>query len=188
MVGRGCPDAQETPPALEGFLALEASGWKACRNTALASERGRAEFARAAVRDLAAAGLCRIHRLELDGRTIASLVVFAAGGVAYAWKTAYDKLLAAFSPGTLLLLIEVTESLLADPAVAETDSCASDHPVMNRMWTERRPVGGVLVGLSPAAEAAVHRAARQLALVHRAHAAVRRARQRVGTVPGRRRG
>ncbi|TIS07781.1 MAG: GNAT family N-acetyltransferase, partial [Mesorhizobium sp.] len=76
-----------------------------------------------------------IHTLTLDGRTIASLVVFVEAGVAYTWKTAYDETLSAYSPGTLLM-IEVTKQHLDDPNVAMTDSCAvPDHPVMSRLWT-----------------------------------------------------
>jgi hypothetical protein len=158
---------------MEGFLALEASGWKGRQRSALAGEDGRAAFARAAVRRLADAGMCRIHSLCLGGRPIASLIIFAAGGVAYTWKTAYDEALAAFSPGTLLL-IEVTGHLLADPHIGMADSCAvPDHPVMNRVWMERQPIGGLLVGLSPAADRAVGKAARQLASAARARQALR---------------
>ena len=56
---------------------------------------------------------------------------------------------AAFSPGTLLM-IEVTEQHLDDPNIMATDSCAvPDHPVMSRLWSERKPIGTIVVGLTP---------------------------------------
>ena len=46
-----------------------------------------------------------------------------------------------FSPGTLLM-IEVTKQHLDDPNIMTTDSCAvPDHPVMSRLWSERKPIG-----------------------------------------------
>lgn len=160
-VARG-PD--EIRHAIESFLTLEAAGWKGRERTAMAIDRYRAAFAREAVHRLAEQDLCRIHSLTLDGRTIASLVVFVEAGIAYTWKTAYDEALAAYSPGTLLM-IEVTKQHLDDPNIVMTDSCAvPDHPVMSRLWAERRPVGTVVVGLTRDSDRATRQAASQLHL------------------------
>lgn len=160
-VARG-PD--EIRHAIESFLTLEAAGWKGRERTAMAIDRYRAAFAREAVHRLAEQDLCRIHSLTLDGRTIASLVVLVEAGIAYTWKTAYDETLAAYSPGTLLM-IEVTKQHLDDPNIVMTDSCAvPDHPVMSRLWAERRPVGTVVVGLTRDSDRATRQAASQLHL------------------------
>ncbi|TIX37904.1 MAG: GNAT family N-acetyltransferase, partial [Mesorhizobium sp.] len=135
LVARGPDDIRH---AIEAFLTLEAAGWKGRERTAMAIDRYRAAFAREAVHRLAEQDLCRIHSLTLDGRTIACLIVFVEGGVAYTWKTAYDETLSAYSPGTLLM-IEVTRQNLDDPNIVVTDSCAvPDHPVMSRLWVERK--------------------------------------------------
>lgn len=161
VVARG-PD--EIRHAIENFLTLEAAGWKGRERTAMAIDRYRAAFAREAVHRLAEQDMCRIHSLTLDGRTIACLVVFVEAGVAYTWKTAYDETLAAYSPGTLLM-IEVTKQHLDDPNIILTDSCAvPDHPVMSRLWTERKPVGTLVVGLTPDADRLARQAASQLHL------------------------
>ncbi|MEZ2333202.1 GNAT family N-acetyltransferase [Mesorhizobium sp. RCC_202] len=161
VVARG-PD--EIRHAIESFLTLEAAGWKGRERTAMAIDRYRAAFAREAVHRLAEQDMCRIHSLTLDGRTIACLVVFVEAGVAYTWKTAYDETLAAYSPGTLLM-IEVTKQHLDDPNIVLTDSCAvPDHPVMSRLWTERKPVGTLVVGLTPDADRLARQAASQLHL------------------------
>ncbi|BCM21871.1 GNAT family N-acetyltransferase [Mesorhizobium sp. J8] len=161
VVARG-PD--EIRHAIESFLTLEAAGWKGRERTAMAIDRYRAAFAREAVHRLAEQDMCRIHLLTLDGRAIACLVVFVEAGVAYTWKTAYDETLSAYSPGTLLM-IEVTKQHLDDPNIVMTDSCAvPDHPVMSRLWAERKPMGTLVVGLTPDADRLARQAASQLHL------------------------
>ncbi len=154
----------EVRAGIETFLALEASGWKGRERSAMASDRYRAAFAREAAFRLAERDFCRIHSLHLDGRAIASLVVFVESGVAYTWKTAYDETLSACSPGTLLM-IEVTRNHLEDPNIEATDSCAvPDHPVMSRLWQERRQVGTVVIGIETGTDRMIRQAARQLEL------------------------
>jgi hypothetical protein len=149
---------------LEAFLTLEASGWKGRQRTAMAIDRFRAAFAREAVHRLAEQDMCRVHLLTLDGEPIAALIVFVEAGMAYTWKTAYDEAHAAFSPGTLLM-IEVTKQHLDDPNIEATDSCAvPDHPVMSRLWSERRKMGTVVIGMVPTADRLVRQAASQLHL------------------------
>ena len=155
---------EEIRPAIEAYLSLEAAGWKGREGTAMAIDRYRAAFAREAVHRLAEQDYCRIHSLTLDGKLIACLIVFVEAGVAYTWKTAYDEAYAAFSPGTLLM-IEVTRQHLDDPNIDATDSCAvPDHPVMNRLWSERRPMATLVVGMTPDADRVTRQAASQLHL------------------------
>ena len=105
----------------------------------MAVDRFRAAFAREAVNNLAARDLARIHTLELDGKTIAVLVVFVEAGEAWTWKTAYDESLAAYSPG-VLLMIEMLKNHLDDPNIDRTDSCAvPDHPVASRLFRNVSP-------------------------------------------------
>lgn len=164
---------------IETFLTLEAAGWKGRARTAMAVDRYRAAFAREAVDRLAERDLCRIHTLTLDGRPIACLVVFVESGIAYTWKTAYDEAYAAFSPGTLLT-IEVTKNHLDDPNIEATDSCAvPDHPVMSRLWAQRRAVGTFVVGLVGGSERLVHHAAGQIHLHREARNMMRILRNRV---------
>ncbi len=152
----------EVRRGIEVFLSLEAAGWKGRERTAMAVDRFRAAFAREAIDRLAEQDFCRIHTLELNGKPIAALVVFVEAGVAYTWKTAYDESYASYSPGTLLM-IEVTKQHLDDPNIVETDSCAiPDHPVMTRLWSERRPLGTIVIGLTPDSDKATRQATQQL--------------------------
>ncbi|TCD13698.1 GNAT family N-acetyltransferase [Oricola cellulosilytica] len=135
--------------AMEEFLLLENAGWKGRQRTSLAADRFRAAFAREAINNLAERDLCRIHSFKLDGRVIASLIVFVQAGHAWTWKTTYDEALANHSPGTLLIL-QVTETHLDDPNIQTTDSCAAeDHPVMTRIWSDTREFATMVVGLRP---------------------------------------
>lgn len=175
-IDRGEDDVRH---GLERFLALEASGWKGRQRTAMAIDRYRAAFAREAVNRLSEYDLCRVHSLLLDGRVIASLVVFVEAGVAYTWKTAYDETLSEFSPGTLLM-IEATRHHLDDPNIDITDSCAMpDHPVMSRLWSERRPIGTLVVGMTPDSDRAARQAASQLHLYRETRNFARLLRNRV---------
>lgn len=181
-VARGPDDVRL---AIEGFLALEMAGWKGRERTAMAVDRYRAAFAREAVHRLAELDMCRIHGLTLDGKLIASLIVFVEAGVAYTWKTTYDEAFAAFSPGTLLM-IEVTKQHLDDPNIQMTDSCAvPDHPVMSRLWSERRQMGTVVLGLTPEADRATRQAASQIHLYRRTRNLARLVRNRVRGLLGR---
>ncbi len=163
----------------EAFLTLEASGWKGRERTAMAIDRYRAAFVREAVNRLAEADMCRVHMYTLDDRVIACILVFVESGIAYTWKTAYDEALSAFSPGTLLML-DLTANHLEDPNIVATDSCAMpDHPVMSRIWTERRPIGTFVLGLTPAADRATHQAASQLHLYRETRNLARLVRNRI---------
>jgi Acetyltransferase (GNAT) domain len=176
VVARG---AEEIRVAVEGFLTLEASGWKGRRRTAMAIDRFRAAFAREALYRLSEEDMCRVHTLLLDGKPIACLVVLIEAGVAYTWKTAYDESYATFSPGTLLM-IEVTRQHLDDPNIVATDSCAvPDHPVMSRLWSERKPIGTIVVGLTPGADRLARQAAQQLQLYRETRNMARIVRNRV---------
>lgn len=171
---------------VETFLTLEASGWKGRERSAMVIDRYRAAFAREAIHGLAERDLCRIHSLTLDGRTIASLIVLVEGGVAYSWKTAYDENYAAFSPGVLLAM-EVTKTHLDDPNIERTDSCAvPDHPVMSRLWTERRSIGTFVIGLTPQSDRIARQAARQLHLYRETRNLARIVRERMKSLIGKR--
>jgi CelD/BcsL family acetyltransferase involved in cellulose biosynthesis len=176
--------ADEIRLGVETFLTLEARGWKGRERTAMAIDRFRAAFAREAVHRLAERDLCRIHSLTLDGEVIACLIVFVENGVAYTWKTAYDEAYSAYSPGVLLML-DVTRTHLEDPNIDATDSCAvPDHPIMSRLWMERRRVGTMVIGLAPEADRAARQAASQLHLYTETRNLARRIRSRVKNLLG----
>ena len=170
---------EEIRVGIEAYLSLETAGWKGREGTAMVIDRYRAAFAREAVHSLAEQDYCRIHSLTLDGKVIACLIVFIELGVAYTWKTAYDEAYSAYSPGTLLM-IEVTKQHLDDPNIETTDSCAvPDHSIMSRLWSERKPIGTLVIGMTPDADRVTRQAASQLHLYRETRNIARLLRNRV---------
>ncbi|MDE1993874.1 MAG: GNAT family N-acetyltransferase [Rhizobiaceae bacterium] len=147
---------------MEEFLALEASGWKGKKRSALVTDRHHAAFAREAVSNLAAIDAVRIHTIDLNGKAIASMIVLMMAGEAYTWKTAYDEDYARYSPGKLLMG-ELTEWHLDDANIVRSDSCAiPDHPIMSRFWQEREEMGTLIIGLSQNGDRDARQVATQL--------------------------
>lgn len=151
-------DAREIGPALEAFLALEAAGWKGRLQTDVAGSPGGLAFIGAAAAAMTD-GSFRVATLALDGRVIAAGLVVIAGRRAFYIKTAYEEDLARFSPG-LLLTLDLTAYLLDDSEIDDADSIAvADHPMIDRVWTERFPVASVLVATGPGRNALIRPAA-----------------------------
>ncbi|MCO5733694.1 GNAT family N-acetyltransferase [Rhizobium sp. SSA_523] len=169
----------------EEFLALEAKGWKGRKRSALISDRYRAAFAREAIGNLAEIDGVRIHTLDIDGRAIASLIVFVMAGEAYTWKTAYDEDFARFSPGKLLVM-RLTDWHLDDFNITRTDSCAvPDHPIMSRLWREREDMGTMVIGLTGTNDRDVRQVSAQLHLYRSTRNIARLLREKIMGLRGR---
>ncbi len=137
----------EIRPALETFLALEASGWKGKRGTALIQHDGDAAFIRRAVPALASTAQCEVITLRAGATAIASGLVLRHQDRAFFFKLGIDERFAKYSPGVQLTL-ELTRHLCADPTIASADSTASaDHPMINPIWRGRFAIGDVLIPL-----------------------------------------
>jgi hypothetical protein len=142
-------DPAAVPTALQDFLVLEASGWKGRGGTAAQSNDDIRRFVVEAVNGLAAEGKASIATLALDQRAIAALVTLRSADTAWCWKIAYDESLSRASPGVQLLL-DVTETLLADASIARADSCATpDHPMIDHVWRERLALADRLMCVAP---------------------------------------
>lgn len=164
---------------LEEFLTLEAKGWKGRKRTAVVSDRFRAAFTREAVANLAEVDGVRIHALRLNGRIIASIIVFITSGEAYTWKTCYDEDLSKYSPGKLLAA-RLTEWHLDDININRTDSCAiEDHPLMSHLWSEREEMGTMIIGLTSNSDRDVRQVATQAHLYRNTRNLARMLRDRV---------
>jgi CelD/BcsL family acetyltransferase involved in cellulose biosynthesis len=129
------------------FLALEASGWKGQRGTALSQDDGDATFVRRATAALAETGQCEIVTLRAGQTPVASAIVLRHLDRAFYFKLGVDERFAKFSPGVQLTL-ELTRHLCADPAIRLVDSTAApDHPMINPIWRGRLAIGDVLIPL-----------------------------------------
>ncbi|WP_379547544.1 GNAT family N-acetyltransferase [Qipengyuania sp. DSG2-2] len=139
-------DDAQLPEWTQQFLALEASGWKGNERSALASAPDTAAFFRDSLAGAAQAGRLERLSLNLDGAPIAMLANFLTAPGSFSFKTAYDERYARFSPGVLLQRENL--DILAREDIAWCDSCAApDHPMIERIWREKREVVRVSVAL-----------------------------------------
>jgi CelD/BcsL family acetyltransferase involved in cellulose biosynthesis len=133
--------------AVEVFLALEASGWKGERGTALRQHEGDAGFIRRATRGLAETGQCEIVTMHAGDTPVAAAVVLRHQDRAFYFKLGIDERFAKFSPGVQLTL-DLTRHLCADAVLVTADSTASaHHPMINPIWRGRLRIGDVIIPL-----------------------------------------
>jgi Acetyltransferase (GNAT) domain len=138
---------EEVTAAIETFLALEASGWKGERGTALLKVEGDATFIRRATIALAERGQCEIVTLRAGETPVAAGIVLRHQNRAFFFKLGIDERFAKYSPGVQLTL-DLTRHLCADPQISSADSTASpDHPMINPLWRGRLAIGDVLIPL-----------------------------------------
>lgn len=131
---------------IDAYLFLEKSGWKGAQGTSLADRSDTSDFFRAAITGAAEAGRLERLTLTLDGRPIAMLANFLTPPGAYSFKTTFDESYARFSPGVLLQRENL--ALLARDGIEWADSCAAaDHPMIERIWREKRTLVSCNVAL-----------------------------------------
>jgi CelD/BcsL family acetyltransferase involved in cellulose biosynthesis len=149
VTSRSTGEATAVAQALDDFFTLEADGWKGRAGTAARGHTEIATFMTAAVSALAGEGKAQVARLCIDARPIAAMVTLRSGATAWCWKIAYDESRARFSPGVQILL-DVTQTLLADPSLTRADSCATaDHPMIDHVWRERLALADRLLCVGP---------------------------------------
>ena len=130
--GRG-PDREAK---LEEGFALEASGWKGARGTAMAQDARTRGFYTELARESAHAepGRLSLYFLRLDGRAVAFQYGLEYGGRYLLLKPGYDESLRECSPGQLLME-DVVRDLTAR-GVREFDFLGPDM-VWKRDWTDK---------------------------------------------------
>lgn len=131
--------AEESKRAVEGFLSLEASGWKGSAGAGTAANC-RPRLA-ALIRSLARSegGLeCRVHQLFVGSRLAAAAVGLTLGPVHYVFKIGFDEEFARGSPGHALAF-EIRHWCIAQPDVSELN-WLSNAEWLDRWRPLRRPM------------------------------------------------
>ena len=134
--------ADDAAAFAETFLELEAAGWKGENETAIAADATHADYFRGLIGEAFARGQLDASEMRLDERPVAVKLSFTSAGgggrrIGFACKIGYDETLAKFSPGVLLELDTIRQMHQPD-APAMLDSCAlPDHPMIDRLWSER---------------------------------------------------
>ncbi len=128
------------------FLDLEQAGWKGREGSALACDSANAALFRAALHGGSVRGRVERLSLTLEGMPIAMLVNFLSAPGSFAFKTAFDEKYARFSPGVLLQRENL--ALLGRDGIDWSDSCAAaDHPMIERIWREKRSIVRTSIGI-----------------------------------------
>ena len=139
--------ASEIDAAFNMFVALEASGWKGRRGTAMRRSRAIHQFGHLAVTQMAQSGQAAIDVMRVGERAVAALIRLESVGLSVPWKIAYDESFAAYSPGKQLMC-DATRRWLEDPWVKRVDPvCEEGNRLVTSLWTGREPYGTLL--LSP---------------------------------------
>jgi CelD/BcsL family acetyltransferase involved in cellulose biosynthesis len=148
-------ERSELPGWIEQFLALEASGWKGRRGSALACSEPNRRFAERLFTGAFERGRLLMAGLDLDGRPIARYCGLTAGEGAIAFKTGFDESLRRFAPGTLAL-VDLTALAHERPGLQWMDSyTAPNNDMMGAVWKHRRTVQRVAFATDLRGEAAL---------------------------------
>jgi CelD/BcsL family acetyltransferase involved in cellulose biosynthesis len=116
--------------SLDRFLALETSGWKGSRGSAIAASPNLLEYYRDLTSRLAERRWLEFQFLAIGGRTVAGQMAVRIGRTLFVPKVAYDESFAECSPGNLLLR-ETLERTFADGQTDEVNMLSRYH------WLER---------------------------------------------------
>ena len=137
--------AEDVSEWIEGFLDLEARGWKGRAGTALASSSEQGRFFEEIVRSAFDRGQLMMLRASVGARAIAYKCNFVSRAGAFAFKIAYDETFSAYSPGVQLELENIRQ-FHSMGEVNWMDSCAdSDHFMANQLWAARRTIQTTLI-------------------------------------------
>lgn len=130
----------EIADAFRAFLDIEAGGWKGkqeYKGWAIRLDPALEPFAAEMIEGLVRAGCASIEGLRQGERWIAFSIWLRSGSRAFGWKMAYDEAFASLGPGRQLSE-RVTATFLADPALADFDSCnGSETSFHAAIWPER---------------------------------------------------
>jgi hypothetical protein len=126
------------------FLELEASGWKRQDGGAFACDDAKKDYFQTVAKSAFERKRLMMLALRLDGRPIAMKCNILSAPGSFAFKIAFDEDFYYYSPGVLLEL-ENIRVLHSDSRIEWMDSCATpEHPMINRLWLDRRPIRSVL--------------------------------------------
>lgn len=125
--------------ALQEFYQLESAGWKGAQGSAILSQPRSREFFDRAAEAMCDEGLLVVHRLELEGRTMAMSYSLRHTDCYQVVKWCYDEKFSRFGPGHLLIEAIVAQSFRAasGPPLRRIAINGPDA-AYKRKWTQSR--------------------------------------------------
>jgi len=157
-------DESEREAAVERFLALEASGWKGQRGTALLSRREHADFFRDVCAAFRAAGRLQLLAFGTAERIVSGQCSLLSGDAVFHFKIAFDESAGHYRPG-LQLELRMVDLFSEHMPQTWIDSCADpDSGLFRNYWPQRRPIGSWVIASSRAVGWTIDRGAAHLGL------------------------
>jgi hypothetical protein len=145
LVSQSLAPGEDIGPYLQDFLALEQRGWKGAQGTAVSDDTGLVDALRKGLHASHEKGALRFWRMTFNGAPVAALFAVVDKGQAMLGKIAYDEMWSKYSPGVLIIL-DATADLFADPSVEMADSNAiPGHPMIERIWRDRLAFADVMI-------------------------------------------
>lgn len=142
--------------AIEHFLKVESSGWKAGKGTALASDESLTAMVWDFLPRMLEERKAQIDLMLLNADCVAGMISLRAGRGLFTWKIGMDESLARFSPGVQMML-EVSHMAIADKTIDYVDSLADpDHPMVDHLWGGRRAYSTLFIPLNKKGISAAH--------------------------------
>lgn len=131
--------------AVEDFLNLEASGWKASEGDAYLLSPERADWFRAICGNFSRSGRLHLLSLCVGDRAVAMQCHLRQGPETFLLRLAHDASLDRLGLGVLLHVRAV--GYLAERGVEVVDTCASpDNPFLGELYTGRRRLSTFVLG------------------------------------------
>lgn len=139
----------------EGFIRLEASGWKGRAGSALGCREDDRRFVAETFGEAFRRGRLLITGLDLDGRPLARHCMLTGGEGCFTFKIAYDETYASCAPG-IVAEVENVRQFLETPGLRWIDSnSARENTSYGRVWKDRRTVQRIAIGTGAAGRVAV---------------------------------
>jgi hypothetical protein len=147
--------AHELPRWIDEFLALEASGWKGQRGSALACSAANRRFAHELFSAAFERGRLLMVGIDIDGRPAARFSAFTSGSGAIAFKSAYDERLRRYSPG-MMARLDMIRAFHERAELQWMDSYThARNAAVEGVWKHRRTVQRVAIAADWRGEAAL---------------------------------
>jgi hypothetical protein len=142
-------DRASEPEAIDDYIALEASGYKADVGVAMATVPGEAEYFRAMCQAFAAAGRLQLLSLSARPKSPAMIAWVRGGDTIFQFKWSYDEQFAKYSPG-IILHTEAMRYFDEKTDARFLDTCTwGENEMINRLYPDRRPITSYFVILGP---------------------------------------
>jgi len=128
----------EMADAVEGYAALESSGWKSLAGTAVTQGSRQARFYRDLLERFAARGEAQVWQIRYDGALVASDLCIVRSGVALILKTAYSEALAGNQTSPAQILRRTMFERLFDAPGARRIEFFGPVKPWHRTWSDEQ--------------------------------------------------